>query len=105
MPLFFYDRRTPHLGLIQLMRECILFDFSPLHLLHAASRLLGSAPPPIEAGMMWSTVSASAPQYAQVCASRSSMASRRVFQSAVLRSGLFFAGISIEPAMILWSMN
>ena len=57
-----YDRRTPHLGFIQLMRECILFDLSPLHLLHAASRLDGSALPPIEAGMMWSTVSASAPQ-------------------------------------------
>jgi len=57
-----YVRRTPHRGLTQLVRAWILLDLVPLHLLHAAMRLEGSAVPPIDAGMMWSTVSASAPQ-------------------------------------------
>jgi hypothetical protein len=101
-----YDRRTPHRGETQFVRAWILLDLVPLHRLHAAMRLLGSAVPPMLAGMMWSTVSASAPQYAQVCASRSSMANRNVFQSAVFRSGLFLAGIRQLPSsrivLLVW---
>lgn len=93
-----YDRRTPHLVLIQLVRAWMRLDFCPLHRLHAAMRLDGSAVPPIDAGMMWSTVSASAPQYAQVSASRLSMCKRMVFQSVVFRSGLFLAGIRRLPS-------
>jgi hypothetical protein len=49
-------------GDTQFVLVCMRFDFWPLHLLHAAIRLDGSAVPPALCGMMWSTVFASAPQ-------------------------------------------
>lgn len=83
-----YGTMTPHLGLVQLRRMLMRSAFCELHRLQQEMRLPGSLPPPREWGVMWSTVSASPPQYAQVCASRLRIDWRSRRHSSVRRSGL-----------------